>query len=232
MKKSFKFYVAVWVMFLAIYNLAVFLVQPAPGWYKNYDLRFWLSWGVVITAYIGHLLCAKAVFEAKNIDKIFLNIPLVTQSYTSLIVMTIASSVLMLIPDCPAWIAAIVCTAITCFSVVALIKAKVAADLVSEIDAKIKADTVLVKMLTADAASLVSRAQNGTAKSAAKKVYEAIRYSDPMSNDKLAGIESEIVMKFNQFSDAVIANREEVTVLAEELMVLVSDRNNRCRLLK
>lgn len=233
MKKNFKFYIIIWAILLALYNLTVFLVKPIiPGYVINYDARFWISWGVFIATYIGQLFCSKVAFDSKNNEKLFLNIPLITQSYTALVIATIAGTALMLIPDCPAWIAAIVCAAVLGLSVISVIKAKVATDIVSETDDKIKAQTSFIKTLIVDAESLISRAQNETAKAAVKKVYEAVRYSDPMSNDALSGIESEIAIKFNQFAGAITANSDEIATIADELIVLITDRNKRCKLLK
>lgn len=233
MKKNFKFYIIIWAILLALYNLTVFLVKPViPGYVINYDTRFWISWGVIIAAFIGQLLCSKVAFDSKNNEKLFLNIPLITQSYIALVVATIAGTALMLIPDCPAWIASIVCAAVLGLSVISVIKAKVAADIVSETDDKIKAQTSFIKTLIVDAESLVSRTQNETAKVATKKVYEAVRYSDPVSNDSLSGIESEIAIKFNQFAGAITENSDEIATIADELIVLITDRNKKCRLLK
>ncbi len=233
MKKNFRFYIIIWAIFLALYNLTVFLVKPViPGYVINYDARFWISWGVIITTYIGQLFCSKLAFDSKNNEKLFLNIPLITQSYTALVVATIAGTVLMIIPDCPTWIAAIVCAAVLGLSVISVIKAKVAADIVSETDDKVKAQTSFIKTLIVDAESLMSRAQNETAKSVAKKVYEAVRYSDPMSNDGLSGIESEIAIKFNQFAGLITSNSDDIASIADELIVLITDRNKRCKLLK
>lgn len=232
MKKKFKFYIIIWGILLAIYNLTVFLVKPLPGYVINYDARFWISWGVIVATFIGQLFCAKTAFYSKNNEKFFLNISLITQSYAALVFVTIAGSVLMLIPDCPTWVAVIVCAAVLGISSISVIKTKVTADIVSETDDRIRAQTSFIKTLIVDAESLVSRAQNETAKGAAKKVYEAVRYSDPMSNEGLAGIESEITIKFNQFAESIAANIDDVDTIAGELIILINDRNKRCKLLK
>lgn len=234
MKKNFKFYVIAWAILLAIYNLTVFLVKPIlPGYVFNYDLRFWISWGVIIATYLGQLFCAKVAFDSKNKEKLFLNLPLITESYASLITATIIGSILMLIPNCPAWIAAIVCAAVFGFSVISVIKASVAADLVSEIDDKVKTKTFFVKSLTVDAESLIARAKNETIKAECKKVYEAVRYSDPMSNDALASVEGQITVKFAELSDAVKADdTAKVAEIANEVVILIGDRNKKCKLLK
>ena len=233
MKKNFKFYIIIWAILLVLYNLTVFLVRPVmPGYIINYDARFWISWGVIIATFIGQLFCAKVAFDSKNNEKLFLNIPLITQSYTALVVATIAGSALMLIPDCPAWIAAIVCAAVFGFGAISVIKAKAAADIVSDTDDKIKTQTLFIKSLTVDAEGLISRAKSEAVKAECKKVYEAIRYSDPMSSDALTGIESQITLKFNEFSNAVTSNADTISTLADELVILIGDRNKKCKLLK
>ena len=233
MKKNFKFYIMIWAILLVLYNLTVFLVRPVmPGYIINYDARFWISWGVIIATFIGQLFCAKVAFDSKNNEKLFLNIPLITQSYTALVVATIAGSALMLIPDCPAWIAAIVCAAVFGFGAISVIKAKAAADIVSDTDDKIKTQTLFIKSLTVDAEGLISRAKSEAVKAECKKVYEAIRYSDPMSSDALTGIESQITLKFNEFSNAVTSGTDNIETLANEVVILVGDRNKKCILLK
>ena len=53
-----------------------------------------------------------------------------------------------------------------------------------------------------------------------------------MSNDALAGVESQITLKFNEFSGAVSGGAENIGTLADELVVLIGDRNKKCKLLK
>ena len=234
MKKNFKFYIIIWAILLVLYNLTVFLVRPViPGYIINYDARFWISWGVIIATFIGQLFCAKVAFDSKNNEKLFLNIPLITQSYTALVVATIAGSALMLIPDCPAWIAAVVCAAVFGFGAISVIKAKAAADIVSDTDDKIKTQTRFIKSLTVDAEGLISRAKSEAVKAECKKVYEAIRYSDPMSNSALASIESEITITFAKLSEAVVDdNFEAVSECTNKIIILLGDRNKKCKLLK
>ena len=70
-------------------------------------------------------------------------------------------------------------------------------------------------------------------KDSAKKVYDALRFSDPMSNDALVDIESHIKEKFDVFMKAIKDENVKATESnAEELLVLICDRNNRCKLMK
>ena len=138
----------------------------------------------------------------------------------------------MAIPNLPNWVGIIVCVLVLAFTAIAVIKAKAASDVVENIDKKVKAQTMFVKSLTVDAESLLARAATPEAKDACKKVYEAVRYSDPMSNDALAGVESQITLKFNEFSNAVTGGADNIGNIADELVILIGDRNKKCKLLK
>lgn len=233
MKNNFKYYAIIWAILLAIYNIVVFAVRPLPGFTITYDARFFVSWGLTIAAFCGQLVCAYNAFKADSKEKLFLNIPLITQSYMSLILMTIAAGILMLIPNCPAWISVIVCVVILGFSVTAVLKAKAAANLVSEVEDKLKGKPLFIKSLTADAEALMARAKTDELKSILKNVYEAIRYSDPMSSEGISGIEAEITLKFNELIETVDnEDIETVKERAEELTILISDRNKKCKVLK
>lgn len=232
-KKAFRYYALVWLILLAVFNIIVFLVQPVlPEYVRVYDLRFWFVWASVIVAFIGHLVCAYITFKTDSTTKLFYNIPIIRVSYIGLVIMTISASVCMLIPDFPAWIAIIICAIILAFTVIAVIKATAASDVVSNVDTKVKEKTLFIKSLTVDAENLVSRAKTPEAKEACKKVFEAVRYSDPMSNNALSGVESQITLKLNEFSVAVNDGAENVVAIADEVIVLIGDRNRKCKLLK
>ena len=80
---------------------------------------------------------------------------------------------------------------------------------------------------------MIERAQSDEIKGECKKVYESVRFSDPMSNDLLASVESQIVIKFAELASAVNENNiETVKALAREVVILVNERNKKCRLLK
>ena len=225
MKKNFKSYALIWAIFLVAFNVIVFLVRPIiPGYEIHYDLRFWIAWLFVMAAFVGNLLCANKAFQAENLEKLFYKVPLISVSYRGLIGMLVLGGALMLIPNCPAWIAAIVCVAIAAFTAVAVVKADWAGEAVSATHEKVKAQTQFIKLLTVDA-------ETPDAKIATKKVYEALRYSDPMSSEALGEIEAELAEKFRALEAAVTADQG-VTEAAESLLETLAERNRKCKAMK
>lgn len=79
----------------------------------------------------------------------------------------------------------------------------------------------------------ISRANSDETKALAKKVYEAIRYSDPMSVSELVEFEERIEREFSAFADSIKNNDIELaTASAEEVINLVDERNNKVKLIK
>lgn len=234
MKKNFTLYAVIWAVLLAVFNAVVFLVRPViPGFEIRYDARFWAAWGFILAAFLGNLVCAYFAFKAENLKKAFYRLSLITVSWSALIAMLVVGSALMLIPNCPAWIAAIVCVLILAFNAIAVIKAVWAAGAVEQIDEKIKTKTSFIRNLTVDAEGLLARAKSDAVKTECKKVYEAVRYSDPMSSDGLSAIEAQITAKISELSSAVGADdAEKVKEIADEIVILVGDRNKKCKNLK
>ncbi len=234
MKKGFTVYAALWAVLLVAFNAVVFLVRPViPGFTVSYDGRFWVAWGFITLAFAGNLLCAFIAFKAENLKKMFYKLPLITLSRSALIAMLIVGAGLMLVPNCPAWIAAIVCVLIAAFNAIAVIKAAWAGDAVEKIDEKVKTQTAFIRSLTVDADGLLARAQSEPIKAECKKVYEAVRYSDPMSNEALSVIEAKITVQMDALAGAVAAQDEAaVGTIANEVLILLNDRNNKCKLLK
>ncbi len=230
MKTSFKIYALIWAIGFAIFNLVAFVpVVSIEG--AEISSSFVVATIFCDIMFFAQLGCGYFAFKPENKQKVFYNIPIVTTSLISLLVTIVVAVVLALIPDVPNWLTALILAIVTLISVVAILKSHFVAETISKIDDKVKAKTFFIKNLTVDAETLISKATTDEAKAVAKKVYEAIRYSDPMANDALSSLESEITNKFNAFSNAVTSG-EALKETSEALLVLIEERNNKCKLLK
>ena len=232
MKKGFKTYAVAWAILLVLFNVIAFV---PPGWtgVDKYTSSFWIGYVFITICFIGNLLCANYAFKADSARKLFYNVPLITISYTALIVSFIVGAACMLLSNLPYWIGVIVCAAVLALFAIAIVKASAAADLVERVDEKVKAQTSFIRNMTAEAESLMNRAASPVAKAECKKVYETLRYSDPMSSETLSVIEAKITVKMDELSDAVLSeNASKVQELVSELLILVKDRNTKCKGLK
>ena len=233
MKKSIGVYSVIWAICLAVFNVIVFVTPNEIGGVSKFTASFWVGYVFITVAFIGQLVCAFFALKAENIKKMFYRIPMISISYTGLILMLIAGGIFMAIPTLPEWIGIIVCAIILAFNAIAVIKATAAAEVVGGIDEKVKTQTFFVKSLAADAQSLITSAKSDELRTEAKKVYEAIRYSDPMANPALSELDIQIKRQFNVFSDAVKAEDDELAKeTADALAEIIERRNQECKLLK
>lgn len=233
MKKYFKFYGICWAIALVVFNIITFISTGNTVGISNAGAGFWVGYIFITIVFIGNLVCSFLFFKEENIDKIFLKLPIIYIAYIALIVSLIAGAIAMAIPVIPYWVGIVVDVVILAVYAIEIVQANTAADVVSEIDDRLKAQTFFIHSLTVDAQTLMSFAQSDDVKTECKKVYESIRYSDPMSNDALAEIESQIQNEFNTFDDAVKKdNTELVKNSANKIIALINKRNNKCKLLK
>ena len=234
MNKNFRFYAIIWALFFVAFNLVVFLVRPViSGFTVKYDVQFWIAWAFIIVAFIGNLVCTYFAFKEENLQKVFYHLPLITISWTALVIMLIVGVILMLIPNCPSWIAAVLCIFIFALSAIAITKAAWAAEAVSQVDKKVRTQTSFIRNLTVNAESVLAHAKSSDVKAECRKVYEAVRYSDPMSNEALSDIEAKIADKMIALSEAVTVDDAGMAQeIAEEMLLLIRDRNNKCKGLK
>lgn len=233
MKKSIGVYSVIWAICLAVFNVIVFVTPNEIGGVSKFTASFWVGYVFITVAFIGQLVCAFFALKAENIKKMFYRIPMISISYTGLILILIAGGIFMAIPKLPAWVGIIVCVVILAFNAIAVIKATAAAEVVGGIDEKVKAQTFFIKSLTTDAQSLMTSAGSDVLRTETKKVYEAIRYSDPMANPALAELESQIERQFSAFADAVKSEDDELAKeTADALVEMIGTRNQKCKLLK
>ena len=179
------------------------------------------------------MCCSYIAFKDENLQKTFYNVSLILVSYIALVSMLIAGSLCMVIPFFPVWLSVVICVLVASISASIILVTCFVINVVSGIDNEIKTKTFAIKTLTADAEHLLSVAQSFELKKECEKVYENLRYSDPMSNTALSEINEQIQRQFSSFESAVNSADLELTVsIADELLVLIDKRNKQCRLLK
>ena len=228
MKKNFKYYIIVWGVLLALFNLITFIVPGA----NKFTPSFWIGYGFIMVAFAGQLGCSFMVFKNDEHRMAFYNITLLRSTFIGLITTFVAGAICMIIPF-PYWLSVVICAIVLALNIVAVVKSKVAIDAVDSIDQKIKTKTFFIKSLTVDAETLMMRAGDDAIKAECKKVAEALRYSDPMSSDALSSVESQITIAFSNLSDAVSSgDKEKAASHSKEVLILIDDRNRKCKLLK
>lgn len=199
---------------------------------NRYDLTFLIG---MLIAFVGTAIAVAFVLTLKveTKEKMFLTVSQFRTAYIVTILSLILSGIYLFVAIVPDWMVYIGVVLVYGLAVISVLKAKVAVSVVAGIDEKIKVQTFFIKSLTVDAEHLMNTCKTTELKALAKKVYEAVRYSDPMSNAVLVEVEEKIQNGFSDFENAV--NNEDFELAsstADELLSLIDIRNKKCKLLK
>lgn len=227
MKKFLPFYAIGWAFALGLFNLITFIT---PG-DKFDDTLFTISYILITLFFFVLLACAWYVSANGSAHSTLYRLPLIKKSAAALIAMLIVGSVFMAIDILPTWLGVIIAAVVVFLNILPILKVGAAAGIVEKVDSDIKQQTAFTKILIADAQILMSRAQGTVNDAVVRQIYEAARYSDPMSSQGLMDVETRIRTAFNALSIAV-ANGEEAQAQAKEVLQLIEERNIKCKILK
>lgn len=234
MKKNFKYFGITWIVGFIIFNAITFLIPNEVFGVTRFDKGvFWIAYALITLSFIAQLITAYKFIKDDSNEKMFLNIPLLSTGYMAVIVSLIIGGVVMVFPVIPAWIGAVVCLLVAGYFIIACIKASVTVNVVANIDEKVKTKTAFIRMAIVEAENILARATTTETKAEIKKVYEALKYSDPMSNPALEDIEQDIDNGLKELKKAVTdSNVTKVEEISARLLLNVKERNSKCKALK
>lgn len=219
MRKTYKYYLSAWLIGLLAFNLFIFVIPTSIDGltviklvslvsvdkaallaingvgdlvFNKYGGAFWPSYALVMAAFLVNLVCSSIAFKETNNNKFLYNFSLIKISYITLVLTTIFGLLGMFIPDMPSFIATIVCGLVIVLNIFACIGAKANADIVSRKDEEIKDKTLAMKELVSLAEINYKNETDPNKKKELKKVYDALKYSDPVSNESTKELDEKI----------------------------------------
>ena len=234
MKKNFKYFGIVWLITLALFNAVTFITPAEIAGINRFSQPvFWITYSLISLAFVIQLVSAYAVCNKNTAEKVFLSIPLLRVGYVAIALSLVVGAGFMVVPVIPTWIGAIVCLLVAGFFVVGTIKVIAVADVVVGVGEKIEQKTDFMKVAVVEMESIMARATTTEIQAETKKVYEALRYSDYMSCAELLKIEVHIEDHIEQLKIAVTnEDLEMVQAETKELLLLIKERNSKCKMLK
>lgn len=232
MKKLFKSYFAIWAVLLVLFNIIAFV---SAGWtgQEKYTSSFWVGYVSITIAFLGQLACTNYALKNDDPRKTFFSLSLFSVGRAGLIMTFVFGGLCMLISTMPYWAGTILCAATLAFNAIAIIKTATTTDIVTDTEERLNQNTTFIRSLTLDAEGLLKSSTDEGAKSAIKKVYEAVRYSDPVSSTAFAPLENEIKLKFADLTEAVNQNEpDKIVCIANEITDLLAERSRNCKMFK
>jgi len=212
-----------------VYNVSIFAIP------FNRESEFWLGYGFFMSALVLATAVGNYVINLKGLRSKVYGIPLISVIWRYLVAQFIVSLALMIFYFAPYAfrIGLALSTALLGACLIGLISVNAVREKIERIDEKIKEKVLFIKSLQADVENLVAKVLDESVKKSLKNLAETIKFSDPMSNAKLAELESEISAKIALLSQNIEkADKDEANKLCEELQQLFAERNRKCKILK
>ena len=197
---------------------------------SRYSVEFYVTIAVAVLAFIFCCLATQLMFrKTDNLKKKFLGISIVYSGIKYYTILLICATVALII-HCSLAFEIALSLVIFAIAVIELIVAKYSATCTINLEMKTANKTSFVKSITVDAQALMNRATNKSIKDDCKKVFESLRFSDPVDSIMLAEYDKRINLEFHELENAVNQDDAElVHKITEQCLSIISERNLHCK---
>lgn len=185
-KKSIGAFLALWAIVFAVYNLFVFLfVVP-------WSPVFWISYGFMALAFVLQLVGMYLSFKEMSVKAIFFGIPLAQFTLFYFFAELFMSIVFMIFQNViwtiPLFLQILL---LAVYGVVAIVSV-FTRDTAVAVKDQIRESATAMKLSAVDIELLYDGAADPELKTQLRRLAEAVRYSDPVSNDLVADVDGRI----------------------------------------
>lgn len=233
MKKKQIHYIIVWIALISLFNILCFVTPDEINGIKTFSGAFWPGYVFITIAFLGHLVFSMVCLSENNYGKKVMNIPLTIISCFELAAMVVVGLACMLVPGLPNWLGIILCYAILVFSVLFLLSAKVVGENAASANQSLNAKAFQMRELTNQASELIAMAKDSDTRALLQSVYEAIRFSDPISTEETQPEECEMIKLLAEMKSLIECEKSEtIRTKADAIIRFIERRNNKCKSLK
>lgn len=194
---------------------------------SDFSPAFWISYAFSIIAFIVMILFATSLNKLKALNKGIFPYILIYCTGVYAVIELILFLLSKFIDNFPTWLSVVLNVLV--LGVYGLIFICIYSirnhsnKLTSNVDEKV----YYIKDLQVTIEMLVEQEQNNEIKGKLLQLLDKIKYSDPMSSEKLQSLELEITNKVNEFK-----NSNDKLKTIEELQLLIDERSKRVKILK
>lgn len=217
----------IYVILLAVFNLLVFTI------FKNRTEVFWLSYSFMTLAFVVQIISMFFSFKTSDIETAFFGIPLASFSVFFLCAEIFVGVLFMIFQSVSVTLAVVIQVLILAAFLIIAIISLLARDTVQEIGENIKKNVLNLKIILVDIEMMETSCSDKELKLSLHKLSETVKYSDPMSNEVVEGVEQSILSHISELR-VYIDNNEiaEAKESCNELELLYVERNKKLAISK
>lgn len=231
MSKKLKQFMAMGAIIFAMYNIIVFAVFG----FADHEPTFWISYVFMLIAFCVAALSAVQLGQSGMALRDWLfGYPIVRHCVIYVVVELILSMLFMGFENAMKWVFPFVMQTLLLGAYgILLISCFISKTAITEVHNKVEQKTRYISLLQVDAQMLCAKCNDDELKNKCQKLAEAIRYSDPVSNEALAALEAQLGNTIKACSDAITAgNIGLANELCDQAILQLQERNLKCKALK
>lgn len=221
-------FILVIVIALVVFNIIAFVVP-----FVKSD-TFYTAYIFGMLSIILQAVIVKIAFkDADTAKSRFYGFPVVQIGGVYLVIQLILSIITMALSVyIPIWIPFILFTVILGVSSVGCISADATREEIIQQEKEDTENTIYMRNMQSKVNMLVYQCNNGDIRTEIENLAESIKYSDPVSNDGLGGIESELSLQIENLQKAVYDNNNKAIEICKRAEDILLERNRLCKLCK
>jgi len=218
----------IYAAIFAIYNVLVFVI------FDNYNAVFWISYVFMTISFISNIAVVMVSSKARDVEAVFMGIPLLSFSVFHVVAELFASTVLIIFRSTVSIkitlaVQIVLLLLFVVFAAVALLSKNV----VTNINETVRVNSTNIKSLAVDVKLLEDDCTDSELKHTLHKLYEAVYYSDPMTNENVAQLDDMIKSKINELKYLCHNNdKNEAIQVCLKLQTYIKERNSKLMLTK
>lgn len=182
----------IYAILLGVFNLLVFVI------FKKRTDVFWVSYGFMTLAFVVQIVSMLLAFKTADVEAAFFGIPLASFSVYYLCAALVIGALFMIFQQASFTLALVIqLLVLAAFLVVAIISL-MARDTTQQIGQNIRENVTNLKSVLVDIEMMRDACAEPELKEMLRKLSETVRYSDPMTNESVAGVEQRIMQKVSE----------------------------------
>lgn len=182
----------IYAILLGVFNLLVFVI------FKKRTNVFWVSYAFMTLAFVVQIVSMLLAFKTADVEAAFFGIPLASFSVYYLCAALVIGLLFMIFQQASFTLALVIqLLVLAAFLVIAIISV-MARDTTQQIGQNIRENVTNLKSVLVDIEMMRDSCAEPELKEMLRKLSETVRYSDPMTNESVAGVEQRIMQKVSE----------------------------------
>lgn len=229
MKNSTAHRLIVQLLLIGLYNALTFILP------FEYSTVFWISYVFGMIAFIAQWIVTEwTMGMGADIRSQFYGFPVSRIGWIYLIVQVPLSFIFYVIGDNAAiWVVMLIYILVFGAAAVGVVTMDLTRSSIIEQDEKLVKNVSVMRELQAKASALAAGCSDGNVRGEVKSLADSLKYSDPVSSDDTAAIESQLATCIEDIRYAVESgNNDGAVTYCKKASELLAERNQICKLTK